>query len=84
MQGFSLVNKTVVYWSNISPEKPIDIFPTHSWINCGGTLREMVVIYNMHNVCRLWHILNDYTFTESKEMGEVVGSLPPHNNNAPF
>ena len=38
----------------------------------------------MHNACRLWHTGTDYTFTESKQSGGVVGSLETHNGNAPF
>ena len=47
-------------------------------------MRETTGIAYMHNACRFWQIGNDYPFTKSKEMGEVVGSLPPHNDNTPF
>ena len=57
---------------------------THSWINCGGAFRETVGISHMYNACRLWHIVTDYLFTDSKDKGEVIGSLPPHNDNAIF
>ena len=57
---------------------------THSWINYGGALREMVWIYDMYNACRLCHYPFPWTDTSSKEKGEVVVSLPPHNVNAHF
>ena len=66
-------DKTVVYWRNISPEKPIAILLTYYWINCGGALKETVGIANMQNACRLWNIGTYYIFTQSKERGEVVG-----------
>ena len=68
-----LVNKYFVYWSNISLEKPIAIFPTHYWINGGGALRETVGISNMYNECRFCHIGTDYPFTETKDSIEVKG-----------
>ena len=76
--------KIIICWRNLSPEKPIAIFLTHSWINCGDAVRETTGIADMHNACRFWQIGNDYPFTKSKERGEVVGSLPTHNGNAPF
>ena len=48
-------------------------------MNCGGSLKKMVGISNMHNVFRLWNIDTDYPFTRIKDRGEVVGSLPTHN-----
>ena len=57
------------------PNKPIAIFFIHSSINYGGAMRETTGITDMHKACRLWHIGNDYPFTEFKERGEVVGSL---------
>ena len=72
-------DKTVVYWENISPEKPIPILFTNSWIKFGGALKEIVGMANMNNVCRLWHIGTDYPFTQSKYRGQVVGSQPTLN-----
>ena len=57
---------------------------THSSINCDVAFRETVGIAYMQKACRLWYINFDHPFTERKEDGEVVGSLPPHNSNAPF
>ena len=56
---------------------------THLWINCSGALRKMIGFVDMHNACILWHIKTDYTFTKRKDKGEVIGSLPPHNDNVP-
>ena len=58
--------------------------PFNSYKNVGCALIETVGIANMHNACRLWHIVTDYTFTENKEKSEVIVSLPPHNVNATF
>ena len=77
-------DKTVVYWKNISPEKTIDILHTRSWIHCGGALRDTVGTAYMHNACKLCHIVAYYPFTDSKERGPVVGSLPTHKGNSHF
>ena len=45
----------------------------------GAALIEMVGIADMHNACRLWHIGNNYPFTQGKERSEVVISLPTNN-----
>ena len=76
--------KTVLGWSNILPGKTIAIFLTQYWIICSGALRETIGIYDMHNACRLWHIITNYTVNDSKDRGQVVTSLPIHNENAYF
>ena len=62
-EDITKIDNIVVCWINISPEKPIAIFITHSRLNCGDELRETTGIVEMPNECILWHIGNDYHFT---------------------
>ena len=72
-------DKYVVYWKKNLPEKQIDILLIYFWIKCCGALRKMVGIFNMKNSFILCHIGTDYPFTQSKDRGKVVGSMPKHN-----
>ena len=38
----------------------------------------------MHNACIFCHMSSYYLYTDSKERGEVVVSMPSHNGNSPF
>ena len=77
-------NTLAVFFAFHFTLKTVAILLTHSLIHYDGALRDTIVNADMKNSCRLCHIGTEYPFSDSKERGQVLGSLPTHNGNSPF